>query len=322
MDTINRSYKCNICNKIYSSYKSLWNHNKIFHINKIDVKSNVQNVQSIVPNVQSNVQNNIQDNIQSNITNNINNNKIIKCEYCNKIFNARSTKSEHKKKSCKLNPNNNKNTNNINEENILLKNKNIELENFVKEIKDLLINSKIHHKTLQKVNKQLNTTNNTINNNITNNNNITINNTFNLISLGSENLSDILNKKEKLNILRDMYGSLSTIVKYIHFNDKFPQFKTMLITNMQNNIAYKYNENENRFITIPKDELLNDLISIRLDDIIAFNEEVGENLDNYSKKKIDTFLDDIDNNDKLRETKKSELKIILYNNRNIIEMIK
>ena len=69
-------------------------------------------------------------------------------------------------------------------------------------------------------------------------------------------------------------------------------------------------------------ELLNDLLSIRLDDIIAFNEEVGEKLDNYSKKKIETFLDDIDDNEKLRENKKGELKIILYNNRNVVEMIK
>ena len=28
---------CNICNKIYASYKSLWNHNNKFHIN--DVKN-------------------------------------------------------------------------------------------------------------------------------------------------------------------------------------------------------------------------------------------------------------------------------------------
>ena len=296
MDSINGSYKCDICNKIYSSYKSLWNHNKRFHIN---INTNV---------------NNVNINVNTNVNTNVNNVNIIKCNNCNKIFKIRSTKSEHKKKSCKLNPNINNN------ELIELKNKNIELENSLKEIKELLINSKIHHKTLQKINKQLNTTNN--NNNITNNNNVTINNTINLVSLGSENLSDVLNKREKLNILKDMYGSISTIVKYVHFNDKFPQFKTMLITNMQNNIAYKYNEDENRFLTIPKDELLNDLITIRLDDIIAFNEEVGEKLDNHSKKKIESFLEDIDDNEKLRENKKGELKIILYNNRNVVEMIK
>ena len=171
MDSINGSYKCDICNKIYSSYKSLWNHNKRFHNNDVQY-----------------VQSNVQDN-----------NKIIKCEYCNKIFKIRSTKSEHKKKSCKLNPNINNN------ELIELKNKNIELENSLISIKELLINSKIHHKTLQKINKQLNTTNN---NNITNNNNVTINNTINLVSLGSENLSDVLNKREKLNILKDMYVTI------------------------------------------------------------------------------------------------------------------
>ena len=119
-----------------------------------------------------------------------------------------------------------------------------------------------------------------------------------------------------------MYGSLSKIVKYIHFNDKYPQFKTILITNMQNNIAYKYDEDEHRFLTISKEELLDNLMSIRLDDIIAFNEEVGNKLDNNSKKKIDAFLNEIDDNDKLRDIKKSELKIILYNNRNSVEMIK
>lgn len=31
MDNKDGLNKCNICNKRYSSYKSLWNHNKKFH---------------------------------------------------------------------------------------------------------------------------------------------------------------------------------------------------------------------------------------------------------------------------------------------------
>ena len=88
------------------------------------------NVQINVPNVQLN-----------------NNTKIIKCEYCNKIFNARSTKSEHKKRSCKLNPNINKNS-----EFIELKNKNIELEKKNEEIKLLL---EKNSKTFNKVNNNI-----------------------------------------------------------------------------------------------------------------------------------------------------------------------
>ena len=30
------------------------------------------------------------------------------------------------------------------------------------------------------------------------------------------------------------------MIKYVHFNDKYPQFKNIMITNQQNNIAYKY----------------------------------------------------------------------------------
>jgi hypothetical protein len=76
MDNTHGLYSCNICNKNYSSYKSLWNHNKKFHtINMHDVQNDVQNVQNNVQNVQSN----------------------IICKHCNKIFNTRSAKSMHKK---------------------------------------------------------------------------------------------------------------------------------------------------------------------------------------------------------------------------------
>jgi hypothetical protein len=59
------AYKCNICNKIYSSYKSLWNHNKKFHKNII-----TQNNLSITPIITHN---------------NLSINKL-KCKYCSKIF--------------------------------------------------------------------------------------------------------------------------------------------------------------------------------------------------------------------------------------------
>ena len=280
MDNINRQYKCNICNKIYSSYKSLWNHNKKFHI--------------------------IEDNI-----NNISNNLLkYECDYCNKKFKNYQNRWKHKKICKNKELENNKETN----ENKVKKLEN-ELDIIKNQLNELLNkNCKMHPKTFQKINKQLNTNN--INNGTINNN------TINLVAIGSENLSDVLNKKEKINILKDMYGSLGTIVKYVHFNDKFPQFKTIVITNLQNNVAYKYNDDESRFLTLTKEELLNDLISARLDDLQCFNDEVGDKLDIYSKKKIDAFLEEMETNDKLVDLKKGELKIILYNNRKNVEMIK
>ena len=46
MDNIKNNidnHRCNICNKLYSSYKSLWNHTKEFHKNNIPIVSkNIQ----------------------------------------------------------------------------------------------------------------------------------------------------------------------------------------------------------------------------------------------------------------------------------------
>ena len=60
----------------------------------------------------------------------------MQCEYCNKTFATRQSKSEHKKKSCKLNPNNPNN-----KENFL--NKTQILENEIKELKELLLKKMI-----------------------------------------------------------------------------------------------------------------------------------------------------------------------------------
>ena len=69
-------YKCNICNKLYSSYKSLWNHNKKFHKNNI-THDNL----SITPII-------THDNLS--ISN-------LKCKYCSKIFAYNQGRWRHQK---------------------------------------------------------------------------------------------------------------------------------------------------------------------------------------------------------------------------------
>jgi len=67
-------YSCKHCNKEYSSYKSLWNHNKKFHNN--NVKKCYDNVKKCYDNV-------------------TNQSKSLLCKYCNKVFKFRSAKSVH-----------------------------------------------------------------------------------------------------------------------------------------------------------------------------------------------------------------------------------
>ncbi len=77
---------CNICNKIYSSYKSLWNHNKEFHKNK---KSTLQENNLKVHQNASNITQN-----DSKITHHT-------CNSCNKTFNRKDNLKRHEK-ICKI----------------------------------------------------------------------------------------------------------------------------------------------------------------------------------------------------------------------------
>jgi hypothetical protein len=166
-----KEFKCNICNKLYTSYKSLWNHNKLFHKNK--TTSNVTKSNDNVTNNNDNVtksNDNVTNNNNDNIIETTTNKKSLKCEYCNKILSTRQSKSEHKKKSCKLNPNNPNNNIIITPEIVELKKKNEELEKSINELKDLLIknckkqNYILQPKTIQKIN--INNNNNNNSNNI------------------------------------------------------------------------------------------------------------------------------------------------------------
>jgi hypothetical protein len=79
MDSQDRKYTCKKCNKNYSCYKSLWNHNKKFHIK--DVSKNTPIVSTDSPNVS----------IKNSLL----------CKYCAKKFSSTQNKWKHENKVCK-----------------------------------------------------------------------------------------------------------------------------------------------------------------------------------------------------------------------------
>jgi hypothetical protein len=173
---------------------------------------------------------------------------------------------------------------------------------------------KVHPKTLKKINTQLNNYNNNIqiNNNIINN--------INIVPLGLENLHEILPETEKLKILNDRANGLREIVKLVHISKKYPQFNNICITNLQNNVAYKYDTKTNNFMAVNKNELLDDLIDCRMCDIETFYNELADKLDVSTLDIIQRFLDRMtDGDDKLKDLKKEEIKLLLYNNRKNIQ---
>ena len=67
-----RYYCCNICNKDYSSYKSLWNHNRKFHYN--NVSNNIPIVSNNIPIVSNNKNT---------------------CKYCYKVYSSPQNRWKH-----------------------------------------------------------------------------------------------------------------------------------------------------------------------------------------------------------------------------------
>jgi len=108
-----------------------------------------------------------------------------------------------------------------------------------------------------------NTTNSHNPNHSNNTNNITI-------SLGNENLSDVLSLQEQINILKQKNEALETLIKHVHFNKKYPQFHNIAI---DDNKGYIYDETSKKFTEVPKEELMMDIIESRMNDICDFNDD-------------------------------------------------
>ena len=171
-------FKCDHCNKSFKSYQSRWNHVNRYHKNI--------NIQELDINIHNNIHNDIQK-------------CIYKCSYCKKEYNTYFIKWRHEKK-CKHNKSGK--TDEIKE----LKKENLQMKEQMEELKDMLQKAlKIHPKTLQKINNQLNNSHN---------NNGIINNYY--LQVGNEGLTELMSAKEKKNILNLSANCINELIRKVH----------------------------------------------------------------------------------------------------------
>ena len=275
-------YKCKKCPKQYSTYKSLWRHDALKHKSDV-VKDVVVEDKSVVKNVVNVVKKVVKNNI---------------CKKCNKELSDRVSRWKHEK-ICVKDDN---------------KSEIEEIKAEMERLRDIIQKSlKIHPKTLQKINNQLNNNINTTNN-ITNN---TINNNL-YVQLGNEDLVNVLSKSEKRGILNRKSMGINDLVELIHCSGKYKQFMNVYITNLQNTVAYCYNEKLNNFIVVNKNELLNDIIDSRIYDITKFLEEAEKVLEPNTAADIKRIIKKMETDDSFKGLKKEEIKFILYNNKDKI----
>lgn len=299
-------HKCNICNKEYTSYKSLWNHNKIKHTNTINQLSAVT---------------------QSSINQISVIDKKYKCKYCENLYNHLQSRWKHEKKCS------NKNNKTIVDE-ILMKNKEIEILKLKLELEKA---KKLDNKTFKAINKILkDKAANKIkmiatNGNIANNSHNVINN-IQINGFGKEEILETLTMKEKKQILNSKMLCLEKFVEIAHCGN-YTQFKNIIITNMKDNFAYKFDEKLGYFILTTKNELFSDLLTNRIFDIEAIYDELSEanKIDDNTKEIIQKFLDKIQDDstefidyeedhkyDNYKKYKIDKIKILLYNNQDKI----
>ena len=355
-------YKCNKCNKYYKTYQTLWKHNKEFHDDKSIL---IQPIQNKVNNVNNNVNtvntvnnnNNNNDNTvnnnnnnNDNTVNNNNNNKIIFCDKCNKIFTSRQAKSLHNKKYCKVSNNEldkikeETKQNNIELDKIKEETKQKELEVILKKEEARILKlklklqqaDKVDNITLNKLNKMLLKHNNriknsNINSTVNSNNTINVQNNFQLVGFGKEEITELLTNNEKKLIMNSKYGCLEKLIEIVHCG-KYNQFKNVILTNMKDNYMYKYDDTKSCFVLGTKSEIMNTLVDGKLFDLdIIYNDLLEKNkIDEKTKNCIEDFVNRIHNNDEkftdiegkqhedYKHYKISEIKLLLFNNQDKI----
>lgn len=302
---------CEICNKVYASTASLCVHRRKYHSNKyndpgtIQIKNNKSNNKSIMKFGNKDKK---KKKPKGNYT----------CKYCDRYFSSNSNMHRHMKgcniKSESLEKIKQMFTKSVNDEIIdlsLCNPTNSIVGNPTNSVVGNPTNSIVGNHNNMVDNRYNNNYNQNINNiqaNIQNNNSNNIN--IQLVPLGNENLCDILSANEQIKVLKKKCESLEYLVKHIHFNQKYPQFQNIAISNLKDNVAYKYDDNTGEFIAVTKEELLNDLIENRMNDIHDFciNNDVSNRLSNRIEKLAANMEDD-----NYLLDKKQKMKLIVYN---------
>ena len=291
------TYFCKICNKNYITNSGFWKHNKKYHqsiLNEISQNPTIipQNPTIIPQNPTIIPQNLTHINLQENI----------KCKYCNKYLSRIDSLKRHEIK-CKIKYDK-KHNNEINELQIL-KNEIEQLKLTLQKTLEIKSTTNILNKiNKQKINKQQN-------------NNIINNNTINIVKFGTEKLQEIFTDKQMFNLIKKGRLCINESIKYIHFNDKKPEYKNIFITNLKDKYAYVFDRDT--FIIKEKNEVLDELLDNHAYNIKEFVEKNRDDLADHTKRSMDRLLNFIYNkneNDQyinFDKYKLNNIKLLVYN---------
>jgi len=301
-------FPCDLCEKTFSSVFSLSNHKRIYHESEKDDRRSK----------------NKQDNMYH-------------CRYCVKKYKHYSSRTKHEKK-CKPieDP-----LEQILEENAQIKEENEKIAEESEKIKaerdaykdkviklqdKLIKTTRLTTKSFKALNKILieRSYMNQSHNHTNSHNQINNNNILQICNVGSEDILNVLSEQQKKQIINAKFKSLDKLIEITHCGP-YNQFKNILITNLKDEYAYRYDGAKGFFVTVKKYDIITDMLDYRIYNLSEIYEEIENGIDAKTKIVIRRFMEKCENNEPFeddegvrypnyKEYKKDCVKILLYNN--------
>ena len=212
-------------------------------------------------------------NSKSKVSRKVSQNGLLKCKYCDKLYKHKQSKWKHEQK-CK--------EKNKQSEIDLLKQFLEEKDNIIKQILDK------NEKLMKQLIKLSNNTGNNNNNNINSHNKIIIN------AYGCENIEYITEKVLK-KLVNKPGTAIPTLLKMIHFNDKYPENKNLKVTNIHD--PYIKVHDGDAWKLKNKGDIIEDIIINKrdiLDGAVVDQEQDQKYIDKLNR--LDETIDDKKNN--------------------------
>ena len=119
---------------------------------------------------------------------------------------------------------------------------------------------------------------------------------INIVKFGSERLSEILSENEMFKITEYINNSINESIKRVHFNDKRPELKNIMIKNLKDKNVHIFDGK--KFIVDNKYRNLYELIDNHIFNIQTF---INNNKDNFSENhliRLEKFLQLVENDAK------------------------
>ena len=280
-----KEFLCQICNREYKSYKSLWNHIDLYH--KPDkIRMNDSKI------------------------------KNFSCEHCDKKFTTKQNKEIHVENSCKLKNNPTAKL----EKQILELQKEVQLLKSNQENK-LLEQPKIRQQTQKNQSTPLIKPNTTNINKIINNgtiNNGPVNNIIVINKIGTENISD-LNNKELLEIFDKQLECPIKLVEHLNFNKRLPANHNFCSTSLEGKFVQIYNTDLSKQETRPKKYFYGKILNLSIDKSKELYLNNKQHFSKAQQQQIEDRLETLNSiknrklNDKILNGLLKELVVLSYN---------